>query len=319
MTGTSTYTDLDARLERLIRQPHEDISAYLSTVEVNIQIANTKALAHCHMLAFDGNDRPRAAELAAYLGNIIIDYAIPRSKIQEAQQRDLHENTTRHVSELKKKAKALFTDIEKTGEGGELLLYLLAQSVLNMPQILCKMSLKTSGKVHIHGTDGLHIKYDTSINKLALYWGESKLYSDIGEAMTDCLDSIKPYLVDSSKNTNDRDLQLFRDNLDLIDNDLETELLNYLDPDHPNFNKMQFRGVCLIGFDDDRYPALPNQKAQSVLENEIRASITNWSGKLKTRLTSRSPLDTFILDIFLVPLPSVQSFRDVFLEEVKNA
>lgn len=319
MAGASTYNDLDVRLERLIRQPHEDISAYLSTVEIGVEIADTKALAHCHMLAFDGNDRPRAAELAAYLGNIIIDYAIPRSKIQEAQQRDLLENTTRHVSELKKKAKALFTDTEKTGEGGELLLYLLAQSILKMPQILCKMSLKTSGRVHIHGTDGLHIKYDSEINKLALYWGESKLYADIGQAMSDCLDSIKPYLVDDSKAPNDRDLQLFRDNLDLLDDSLETELLNYLNPDHPNFNRMQFRGVCLIGFDDDRYPASPNQKAQLDLENEIRASIADWSNKLKTRLTSRSPLESFILDIFLVPLPSVQNFRDAFLEEVKNA
>lgn len=76
MAEKSTYADLDARLERLIRQPHEDISAYLSTVELNAQVANTKALAHFHMLAFDGNDRPRTAELAAYLGNIIIDYAM---------------------------------------------------------------------------------------------------------------------------------------------------------------------------------------------------------------------------------------------------
>lgn len=319
MTEIPTHTDLDVRLERLIRQPHEDISAYLPSVKINVQIANTKAVAHFHMLAFDGNDRPRTAELAAYLGNIIIDYAIPRSKILESQQRDLQENTTRHVSELKRKAKALFTDIEKTGEGGEMLLYLLAQCILKMPQILCKMSLKTSGKVHIHGTDGLHIKYDTVVKKLALYWGESKLYTDIGQAMTECLDSIKPYLVDSSKGTNDRDLQLFRDNLDLIDGDLENELLNYLDPDHPNFNKMQFRGICLIGFDDDRYPTLPNQKVQIVLENEVRASIDDWTSKLKTRLNSRNPLDTFILDIFMVPLPSVQNFRDVFLEEVKNA
>lgn len=319
MAEPSTYTDLDARLERLIRQPQEDISAYLSTIKVNVRIASTKALAHCHMLAFDGNDRPRVAELAAYLGSIIIDYAIPRSKIQEAQERDFRENTTRNVSELKKKAKALFADVEKTGEGGELLLYLLTQNILKMPQILCKMSLKTSGKMHIHGTDGLHIKYDKSISKLALYWGESKLYADIDHAMADCLDSIKPYLVDDSKSANERDLQLFRDNLDLVDSDLEAELLNYLNPDHPNFNKMQFRGVCLIGFDDDRYPSLPNSKAQSVVENEIRESVANWSNKLKTKLISRSPLETFVLDIFLVPLPSVQIFRNAFLEEVKNA
>lgn len=319
MTRKASIIDIEGRLNRLIRQPQEDISAYLSSIEINIPIQNTKAVAHCHMVSFDGNCRPRVAELATYLGNIIIDYAIPRSQIKEAQEKDILDNTTRNVSALKKKAKALFTELKNTGEGGEMLLYLLAQHVLKMPQILCKMSLKTSGNVHFHGVDGLHIKYDNSINKLALYWGESKMYKDIGSAISDCLDSIKPFLIDDTKKSNLRDLQLFQDNLDLVDNELEDQLINYLDPDHANFNKMQFRGVCLVGFDEGRYPTIPNQKTHEILSLELKSSIQGWKDKLQKRLLKRKPLDTFILEIFLIPLPSVQLFRDAFLEEVKNA
>lgn len=240
-------------------------------------------------------------------------------KLKKLKRKDINNNTTRNVSALKKKAKALFTELKKTGEGGEMLLYLLVQHVLKMPQILCKMSFKTSGNVHFHGIDGLHIKYDKSIGKVALYWGESKMYKDIGSAITDCLDSIKPYLIDDSKNTNSRDLQLFQDNLDLVDGELEEQLLNYLNPDHHNFNNLQFRGVCLVGFDDGRYPAIPNQKNYDILSQELQSSIIDWKGKIQERLLDRSPLHTFTLEIFLIPMPSVQHFRDAFLEEVKNA
>ncbi|WP_223252149.1 Hachiman antiphage defense system protein HamA [Paracoccus mutanolyticus] len=47
----------------------------------------------------------------------------------------------------------MFTDLKSSGEGGELLLYLLTERFLGLPQILCKMSLKTSA--HYHGADGV--------------------------------------------------------------------------------------------------------------------------------------------------------------------
>lgn len=87
MASNAHFNEIEDRLNRLLRQPQEDISAYISSIKINIPIENTKAVAHCHMLSFDGNDRPRVAELAAYLGNIIIDYAIPRSQIKEAQEK----------------------------------------------------------------------------------------------------------------------------------------------------------------------------------------------------------------------------------------
>ena len=61
--------------------------------------------------------------------------------------------------------------LERSGEGGELPLYLLLEMLLGLPQLLCKMPLKTSAETHLHGVDGVHGKLLPS-GDLALYWGE---------------------------------------------------------------------------------------------------------------------------------------------------
>lgn len=69
-----------------------------------------------------------------------------------------------------------FTDLSNTGEGGEMLLYLLAERFLKVPQVLCKMDLKTDSHMHYHGADGVY----ASVNEgglLKLFWGESKVYA----------------------------------------------------------------------------------------------------------------------------------------------
>lgn len=66
----------------------------------------------------------------------------------------------------------------------------MTQSMLGIPQVLCKMPLKTSSQVRYHGADGLYGKYDDSLKKFCLYWGESKLYSNFDDALSKCFDSI---------------------------------------------------------------------------------------------------------------------------------
>ncbi|NOM41508.1 DUF1837 domain-containing protein, partial [Klebsiella pneumoniae] len=109
--------------------------------------------------------------------NSIVDYAIPRSKLAEAKARDIRFNSTEAVAELVERAKRSFTDLAKTGEGGEMLLFLLAERFLKLPQILCKMDLKTDSRMHFHGADGVYADVSPE-GTLKLFWGESKIYSD---------------------------------------------------------------------------------------------------------------------------------------------
>ncbi len=60
------------------------------------------------------------------------DYAIPRSKLAQAKARDAKYNSTESVAGLLEEARRSFTDLAKTGEGGEMLLFLLAERFLQL-------------------------------------------------------------------------------------------------------------------------------------------------------------------------------------------
>lgn len=83
--------------------------------------------------------------------------------------------------------------MDKTGEGGEILLYILTQDILKLPQLISKMSLKTSAKMHYQGADGVHFRYNRTTGNLELYWAEAKMYQNLNAALTNCFDSLKGF------------------------------------------------------------------------------------------------------------------------------
>lgn len=89
-------------------------------------------------------DASSLAGLRRFMRNAVADYAISRSQLAKAKARDLKYNSTEAVTALVEQARRSFTDLAKTGEGGEMLLFLLAERFLKLPQILCKMDLKTA-------------------------------------------------------------------------------------------------------------------------------------------------------------------------------
>ncbi|WP_157643529.1 HamA C-terminal domain-containing protein [Paenibacillus camerounensis] len=319
MTIPASNNNLDKNIDELLRGDGSEFDAYLSEIVSRVPISKTGANLHCYVINHDGNDNPRVNDLAQAVALRMIDYCIPRSEIERAREKDARLKTTVETSRLKMLARKLFTDISNTGEGGEILLYMLSQTFLRIPQFLCKMPLKTSGQMHYHGADGIHVKFDRKTNKLALYWGESKLYSSIDDAMSECFNSISPFLIDSggANAAQFRDLQLITGNIDLCDEELESAMLRYLDPDDALFNKLQYRGICMIGFNEDVYPTSPNQKTIEDVIGEVTQKHNDWLKKLQRRLINRSPLDSYILEVFLIPFPSVEDFRSAFLEELK--
>jgi hypothetical protein len=312
-------TGLAARLEQLLRGERTELDGLLATVETHTNIPDTRTCVHCHAIRLNGNGIPRVNDLAREAVNHLVDYAIPRSQIALAQAKDTSLNTTRHTTSLRTKAKGLLTDVAQTGEGGELLLYMLVQAVLRLPQLFCKMPLKTHPQVHIHGIDGIHAGLDPSTGQLALYWGESKLHKDVKSALAECLDSLSPFLSTSggSSARYERDLQLLRDNMDLNDPDLQAAILRYLDIDDPNYNSLHFRGVGLVGFDHESYPAVPNSRTLDEVLADIRLSLEAWKPSVRTHVHNRPPLATITLELFLLPFPSVEDFRQAFLKELR--
>lgn len=318
--ATISVADLARLLERLIRGPADSLDAYVTSFRSDVRLPPSEARLHFELLSLDGNGLPRGQDLARALVDYVVDYAIPRSEINRAQDLDKKHNTTRYTTGLATKAAGLFTRLKLTGEAGELLLYLLAQSRLRLPQLLCKMPLKTNTAMNIHGTDGIHAGFDVTTGTLALYWGESKLYDNLAAGISSCLDSIRPFLISGgpTQPAYARDLQLLRANLDLDPPELQDALLRYLDKDSPDFNRLAFRGVCLVGFDHAVYPAAPNAKTRAALATEVGTLVGEWAKTVSSNLTKRTPLDSIHLEIFMLPLPSVASFRATFVSALRN-
>lgn len=301
---------------RLLRSEQHSLDAYFGEIAASSALPSTQATVHCHYLKLDGTNTPRVSGLAERLARELVNYSIPRSEIEAAKTAD-DGHDTKHTVALYRKANRLFTDLQKTGEGGELLLYLMAETYLQLPQLFCKMPLKTSSQMHFHGADGIHGTYDPSTDSLAVYWGESKLYGSASSAIKECFESLAPFVLPDGSSTapQSRDLQLLSDNLDLADEDLESAILRYLDPDDPKFNKLTYRGVALVGFDVTSYSPGTSPLTEADITAALSKSVDSWHGST-SHYIGKHKLTDITIELFCIPFPSVDDFRAAFLKEL---
>lgn len=245
--------------------------------------------------------------------NTVADYAIPRTQLAKAKARDAQYNSTEAVAALVDQARRSFTDLTKTGEGGEMLLFLLAERFLKLPQILCKMDLKTDTRMHYHGADGVYAGV-TSDGILKLYWGESKLYNDASAAIRACLESLAPFLIepDHEGAERERDLILLADKADLSKPDLTEALKRYFDKNSPQSKRVRYCGVALVGFDTDFYPADQAKAVEDEIIGAARAGLEVWRAAIGQRLKTEK-LSQVDIELFCLPLPSADGFRAAFL------
>lgn len=307
---------LASALENLARNHPLDFAADLHLVEQHVEIHGTAARAHCYSLQCDPTGTPRVGPLVTAICRRIIEYAIPRSRIAQASEHLQRTGRADQVLRLAEEAKELFVRLSATGEGGELLLFCIAESLLGFPQILTKMPHKTSSAVHVHGSDGIHASVDADTGKLRLWWGEAKLHGTATQATTRCLADLAPYLLEPTARDarRNRDIALLRDNIDLADPRLENALKLFLDTDHPFHNRVSFGGLGLVGFDHDGYPT-----NTAAITEEIAASVArkigDWRSHARTRVIAEKLHDVAIHLVFL-PFPSVDDFRRRFLREI---
>jgi hypothetical protein len=301
-------------LESALTGNPEALDVHLTLVERDVLLAGYSVKIHCHCLAVDGNGRIQMRRLAEFMRNAAADYALPRSKIAEAKARDTKYNSSEAVAELVERAKRSFTDLAKTGEGGEMLLFLLAERFLKLPQILCKMDLKTDDRVHYHGADGVYAGV-TPQGVLKLYWGESKIYEDAGDAIRACLDSLAPYLIEPEHEgaERERDLLLLSDKADLSDPTLTAALRQYFDRSSPQSNRVRYCGLALVGFKASFYPQDDSQAIADDIAAAARNALVGWIENIGKGL-AKNKLEQLEIEFFCVPLTSAQGFRDVFLE-----
>ena len=294
-------------LNRLARGDFNSYEAFLHTVEKEKKIDETETISYWHCIELDGNGRDRTKDFVKNIITDIIDYVIPRSRIAEAYEKYRKDSTSRNIMKLRQEAQETFVDSVNSGELGELILFVLAEKFLKLPQVICKMNLKTSSNMHFHGADGVYLGL-TDNNNLALHWGESKIYQSFSDAVERCLDSLNILLNANGGilSADNRDFILLKQFIDLNDKKIEDVLKQYLDRDNPNFNKVEIRAIAFVGFEQDNYyPQAPNK------ETRILQEIPKLNKTIQDKLKMKK-LDSFVIHFFCIPFKSVKVLREEF-------
>jgi HamA len=308
-------------LDNLLIKSKGEIKSRIEQMSFCMDIEGTESKGYCYCLKTDGNGNLRLKDLIEYIDEKVVEYALPKKDIDEAREYQEETGSPSKTIRLRRKAEQLFTDLEKTGEGGEILLYILVQEFLKLPQLISKMSLKTSGKLHYQGADGVHVKYESSTGTLDLYWGEAKMYQKASDAIRECFKSLNGFLLEpySNESVQERDLQLITSNLSKNTNNKELEdlLVRYFDKDDDLSNCLVYKGVCFIGFDSDKYPSGDIQKTADEIKEGIESEISSWYKKVSDKIKSHKKLDLKEIHVFLMPFPSVSEFRKYYLEVIK--
>jgi len=304
----ATGADEETRqtIASLARDNTEAIDSFLVTIGDPRPHDETKAIVRSHLVRKDPHGRPRVDDLTTWLADQVIDYCVPRSRINEAFAKAQQAGSAAPLAQLATEARGLFTPLTKSGEGGELLLFILLETVLGIPQLLTKMSLKTSTKMHIHGSDGIHAKLLENGN-LALYWGESKLHATATSAINDCFESVAPYLTEGFSGAAKTDVHLVRDNLDTGSAALTAQLMRYFQNGTRESGLVEVRAGCLVGFDLDNYPD-PHDTTTGSVTNEVIEAVEDWHKRINDRVKHHG-LAAFEIEVFCVPVPSVDEFR----------
>lgn len=321
MLSATEKADLEEFVAAL-RKDYKKLSVRIRTLTQSIACEVKGVTIRLHFpTVSQGN--AKIPELIDSLLNYMTPFALPRSytdpiaaeygKIPEEDYRVKREKLQREAIDLFIKANKA---TNRNGEAGELLLYLLTEWILETPQLISKLSLKTNPNAPVLGSDGVHVSYSAAKKALIFYCGESKLYHDVGKAIADAASSIaKALTADSAKH----ELQLISRNIGLAGaTPAQTKLLlSYLDPndDDENYNKRIDISTCLIGFDFNAFNQLTIDCGDDEFAALAEAELRKITPKLATAI-KQAGLKNRLIEIFFFPVPSVQVFRDLFQAKV---
>jgi len=276
-----------------------------------------------HYLPFR-NGKPMTGELLDVIRGYICNFAMSRAEIEAVHQKAALGTPQQRMlayNKLRDDAADLFIKAQKStgrnGECGELLLYLLTEWVLEAPQIMAKMSLKTNSQMPVHGSDGIHVKYDADSDRLVFFWGEAKLYAAVGGAITSAVNSIASTLeYDKLK----EDINLVRRYVSLsgLSTAAQERIVEFLDPLSLNYQKKIDASVCLIGFDFAGFKKLssvPASDLESHFIGLLNTAIADATLQLEARLLTAG-ITHHTMEVFFLPVVSVDQLRADFQNKI---
>ena len=185
----------------------------------------------------------------------------------------------------------------------------------------CKMSLKTSEEMPVHGSDAIHIAFDTQTETLTLYWGEAKLYAQLSDALDEVCDSITGFMTEKDgKTPRDRDINILCDHMSMEDGPVKTAILRFFDPYSEESNRLREVYACFVGFDFiffNRMAGLPKTEVEAEFNKQYLKRVQS-ACELFERKIRLKKIHSVNFHFFLIPLPCVETLRKLYLQKLRG-
>ena len=91
------------------------------------------------------------------------------------------------------------------------------------------MYLKTNNDMPVHGTDGIHARYDRTSGDLFLYWGKSKAHQTLAAALSSAMESLVTF-IELGKEEKEIEIVHAHADLDDLTPQARKAFLDFLDP-----------------------------------------------------------------------------------------
>ncbi len=260
----------------------------------------------------------------------LLDRQLPRFCVPYRVRREYAERAEKEIdfdekeiifNELRRKARAVFREVETSGEPGALLLFILLETFFDAPQIATKIAFKTAKNMEYHGADNIHVSAVVNADEIELLFGEAKLYKSLTSALEKICESISKYDTPFfGSNEKTLDLKLISENASFCsenDNELRRLLKEFFDPYSEKSLKKKYRHIAFAGFDFSLYSVFAKDKAfdEEKFNAEYMDQINNAVLKFEEKRKAYK-LESLAFSLVLLPFRSVEDFREKFLKKI---
>ena len=258
--------------------------------------------------------------------NLVSDNLI-ESVADYALSRKIRDNYKDKAMTLSRKAREKFKEATKNdGELGELLLFCFLEGHLDAPKILTKLELKTSNKLYVNGSDGVHLK-KISDKKYQLIFGESKTYDDLNRAFNNAYKSIGDFIKEVNAKGDDKSGINFEKGLisSNIESDIfekeEEEILNMLLYPEEKINyvfSLDDAFSIFIGYEidiKDEQKKCTTDEFPAEIERKIITQIEAYKDNIY-KLIQKFDLLGYTFYVFIMPFTNIDENRKKILKKV---
>lgn len=275
-------------------------------------IQGVRATTRLHHIKFDGNGRPMIKALAECLYQHIEDYCIAARNRQEPLSNQDHARLVKEARKYFVHPPATPADPDQTGEAGECLLYMLMEVVLQAPQVVAKMELKTNPNDEVKGSDGIHMAWNDADNVVEIYFGEAKLHKGISGGLSSAFESIEAF---HAERMDRHEFAMATKHFKYVDAKLQKAVEDLLRDGVPK-SGVRIKHAILIGYNWQHYranSALTGQALADDFRQRYVADARRIHDLIQTRFDGFSKKE-IEFEVFFVPFESVQDLRDAFNE-----